>query len=110
MTDPPKSAEQQARDMLERMGVPDAQSYSAGDLVELANLIASTPPRPISVAERLPWPDDLQNGRCWWFLPPRPNPILRQSPTWCLGTRTTQDWPMWTHWLPYHALPLPTDG
>jgi len=34
------TAEQQARDMLERMGVPEAQSYTAGDLVELANLIA----------------------------------------------------------------------
>jgi hypothetical protein len=35
-----ESAEQQARDMLARMGVPDAQSYSSGDLMELANLIA----------------------------------------------------------------------
>ncbi len=35
-----KSAEQQARDMLERAGVPNAQDYSAGDLVEIANLIA----------------------------------------------------------------------
>ncbi|MCK6433380.1 MAG: hypothetical protein HUU30_17630 [Burkholderiaceae bacterium] len=34
------TAEQQARDMLERMGVEGAQNFSAGDLVELANLIA----------------------------------------------------------------------
>jgi len=34
------AAEQQARDLLERYGVEDAQSWSAGDLVELANLIA----------------------------------------------------------------------
>jgi hypothetical protein len=34
------TAEQQARDMLERMGVSEAQIYTAGDLVELANLIA----------------------------------------------------------------------
>lgn len=34
------TAEQQARDMLERMGVDDAQSFTAGDLVELANMIA----------------------------------------------------------------------
>lgn len=33
------SAEQDARDLLERLGVADAQSYSAGELVELANLI-----------------------------------------------------------------------
>ena len=40
MSDPP---EQKARDMLERMGVEDAQSFTAGDLVELADLIAGTP-------------------------------------------------------------------
>jgi hypothetical protein len=34
------SAEQQARDLLERLDVEDAQSFSAGDVVELANLIA----------------------------------------------------------------------
>jgi hypothetical protein len=34
------SAEQQARDLLERCGVEDAQSFTAGDVVELANLIA----------------------------------------------------------------------
>ncbi len=38
-TDKP-TAEQQARDMLDRLGVEDAQTYSSGDLVELANLIA----------------------------------------------------------------------
>jgi len=37
-----ESAEQQARDLLERCGVEDAQSFSAGDVVELANLIAET--------------------------------------------------------------------
>jgi len=35
-----KSAEQQARDLLEQYGLEDAQSMAAGDLVELANLIA----------------------------------------------------------------------
>ena len=33
------TAEQQARDMLERIGVDGAQSFTAGDLVELANLL-----------------------------------------------------------------------
>jgi hypothetical protein len=37
------TAEQQARDLLERMGIADAQSFSAGDLIELANLIARAP-------------------------------------------------------------------
>lgn len=34
-------AEQQARDMLERLGMPGAQSLSAGDVAELAELIAN---------------------------------------------------------------------
>ena len=33
------SAEQVARDILHRCGVPDAHRYSSGDVVELANLI-----------------------------------------------------------------------
>lgn len=45
------SAEQRARDMLERMGVPSAQSYSSGDLVELANLIAASPKMSVSAQE-----------------------------------------------------------
>lgn len=32
--------EQQVRDMLERMGYEDAQSLTAGDVAELANIIA----------------------------------------------------------------------
>jgi hypothetical protein len=35
-----RSAEQQARDMLEQCGVEDAQSFTAGDVVALANFIA----------------------------------------------------------------------
>ena len=34
------TAEQQARDMLERMGVEDAQEFTDEDIVELANLIS----------------------------------------------------------------------
>lgn len=33
------TAEQDARDMLERMDVPGAQGMTAGDVVELANLL-----------------------------------------------------------------------
>lgn len=36
------SAEQAARALLDRMGVPNVQAYSSGDLVELANLIAAS--------------------------------------------------------------------
>lgn len=34
-----QSVEQDARDLLERLGVEDAQSWTAGDLVELANIL-----------------------------------------------------------------------
>lgn len=37
-----ETTEQAARDMLERMGIEDAQSFTSGDLVELANLIAAS--------------------------------------------------------------------
>lgn len=40
MGDVVTSAEQQARDLLEKYGLENAQSWSAGDLVELANIIA----------------------------------------------------------------------
>lgn len=36
------SAEQAARALLDRMGVPNAREYRSGDLVELANLIATS--------------------------------------------------------------------
>ena len=50
---PPPSAEQRVRDMLERLGVKEAQSYSSGDLVELANAVrhASTEPPSKAVTE-----------------------------------------------------------
>ena len=58
-----KSAEQEARDMLDRMGVEDAQSWSAGEVVELANMLHDR--RWISVKDRLPPPDleVLQYGK-----------------------------------------------
>jgi hypothetical protein len=36
----PLTAEQKARDLLDRMGVPAAHHYTSGELIELANLIA----------------------------------------------------------------------
>jgi len=34
-----ETLEQKARDILERMGIEDAQSMTAGDVLELANLL-----------------------------------------------------------------------
>jgi len=54
------TAEQQARDMLKRMGVDGAQNFSAGELVELANSIAAAQWRPIKTA-----PKDGSLFLCW---------------------------------------------
>jgi hypothetical protein len=59
------SAEQQARDLLERMGIESAQDLRAGDLTELANLIAaqSAPAPAGSLVERLWDAIDRVHGR-----------------------------------------------
>lgn len=64
------SAEQQARDMLERMGIENAQSFTAGQLVELANLIAARaqPEQGATLAlytgARPDHPEDADEARC----------------------------------------------
>lgn len=40
----PKSVEQKLRDVLERMGIEDAQKLTSGDLVELANWVSGIQP------------------------------------------------------------------
>lgn len=36
-----RTAEQEARDMLARMGIEDAQAFTAGEVVEIANLVTA---------------------------------------------------------------------
>ena len=60
---------------------------------------------PIPVAERLPGPDDLKDGRCWWFFPE----TTAEVPYWNLEDDGRERELPPTHWLPYHALPLPTN-
>ena len=68
-------------------------------------------PQPVAVSERLPGPEDCdEQGRCWlwerdcgysgckWALVDR---------TWSLS-QSDEDLSVYTHWLPAHALPLPT--
>jgi hypothetical protein len=69
------------------------------------------PALPIPVSERLPGPEDCDaEGRCWW-LKQRENPDYDLlMPTWHFqrqgpaGTRFFR----YTHWLPAHALPVPS--
>jgi hypothetical protein len=60
------------------------------------------PPQPVAVSERLPGPEDCDaEGRCWWFTP-QPWPCLYLLKLDSCGVEVA------THWLPFHALPLPT--
>ena len=59
---------------------------------------------PIPVAEQ-PGPDDMKDGRCWWFFPENPFDV----PYWNFEAEQRFRAFKPTHWLPAHALPLPTN-
>jgi hypothetical protein len=62
---------------------------------------------PVPVAERLPGPEDCDaENRCWWFCPAAILPS-GQCAYWCLAPADgSRSW--FTHWLPHHAMPIPT--
>jgi hypothetical protein len=71
-------------------------------------------PQPISVSERLPEAGDCDaEGRCWWWHPSHPESgyqegwMLRPG-DWGTGHYDSDDCLAHTHWLPAHALPLPS--
>ena len=57
--------------------------------------------KPVPVSERLPGPEDCDGcGNCWWFR----QATRDDFPFWWLGGVDNTS----THWLPHHALPVPT--
>jgi hypothetical protein len=71
-------------------------------------------PQPIPVSERLPEAGDCDaEGRCWWWHPSHPESgyqegwMLRPG-DWGTGRYDSDDCLAHTHWLPTHALPLPS--
>jgi hypothetical protein len=59
---------------------------------------------PVPVSERLPGPEDCDSeGRCWWAAN---DGIYDHWRKLDLATALNSPWRP-THWLPYHALPLP---
>ena len=55
---------------------------------------------PIPVSERLPGPEDCDaEGQCWWWHV--------DALAWFFRGANHRDFPLWTHWLPFHVLPLP---
>ena len=62
-------------------------------------------PQPIWVIERLPGPEDCDTeGRCWWWEPDETD----EDSGWWILLRIRGNTVMYTHWLPAHALPLPS--
>jgi hypothetical protein len=57
--------------------------------------------KPVPVAERLPGPEDCDSrGWCWYWHP--------GEECWEMVPVVTGTLDEWTHWIPHHALPLPT--
>lgn len=78
------TAEQKARDLLERIGVDCAQSFTAGDLTELANLIAEREGHARS-GERTMTPEEaLPNGYYWLFLEGEKPEVIQIYGDWLL--------------------------
>jgi hypothetical protein len=64
--------------------------------------------QPVAVSERLPGAEDCDaEGRCWWFVPEDDE---RPSGWYLDGQPPAREIRFYgnTHWLPHHALPMPT--
>lgn len=63
--------------------------------------MTSTTPTPIPVSEGLPEAKDVEPKvrYCWWYN--------REDQTWHYCDAAHCDLGVWTHWLPFRALPLP---
>lgn len=60
-------------------------------------------PQPVPVSKRLPGPGDCDaEGRCWIHMPD-----MGTAPSWRL-VDPREIGPYHTHWLPAHALPVPS--
>jgi hypothetical protein len=62
-----KTAEQEARELLKRMGILNAEHFSAGELVELANLISAVKYPQRSQGEHELHRTKMQCG-CWTYF------------------------------------------
>lgn len=59
------------------------------------------PPQPIPLSERLPGPEEVTDkSECWYWHP--------VEECWEMVPVVTGTLEEWSHWLPAHALPLPS--
>jgi hypothetical protein len=72
--------------------------------------------KPVPVAERLPGPEDCDaECQCWWWHPDHKEDEFSDgwmllNLEWADGHHDADDSPIYTHWLPHHALPVPQDS
>ena len=89
---------------------PDAcllGNMTAGQLARAADLLAQRHPAPVPVSERLPQAEDCDaEGRCWWYRVEEDGVGEWFQRVPC---QSAEDFILYriTHWLPFHALPLP---
>ena len=68
-----------------------------GRAADMLTLLARPAIEPEPVSERLPGPEDCdEEGRCWWWC--------HHYESWQLDHAPAH----YRHWLPHHALPVPT--
>jgi hypothetical protein len=69
---------------------------------------------PVPVSERAPRTEDCDaEGRCWWWHPDHKEDDFDDgwillNPKWADGRHDSDNSPIYTHWLPPWALPVPT--
>lgn len=84
----------------ERIGATQA----AVQLTRVADLLEQhqAAPVPVAVSERLPGANDVEAKLryCWWWN--------QEQDVWMYGDASHADHSVYTHWLPAHALPLPS--
>ena len=78
-------------------------TLTSGDLRRAADLLErQAAPVPVAVSERLPG-----DALCWWYEPDEDDDLSGYGGCWTL-LRIRGAVSFYTHWLPAHALPLPS--
>lgn len=88
------------------------QSYlSMEGIARVYTMTNETRLKPVAVKDRLPGPDDLHPEEGWaWFCTPKGDWVTRLPPNGThserySGVRVGVTYFVYTHWLPYYAIP-----
>ena len=96
---PEPPAEGEVAELVDQLaGDQEMKIYRLPDLNGTIDSSKSSVPQPVPVSERLPGPEDCLDEGWAWFFNPRTG--------WRQATQPVHTG--YTHWLPAHALPLPS--